>query len=595
MSNHSSHRLDRDANRDHMILSQIWDQWVDNLKEWKNYLAQSRRDDEESGIRHSVTLFRRRLVSANSLLRNARMHHKPKSAGSAHIPARQTVPRNAPGHHQFPESEYPILQFALFIVGSLPQLLENKEGRKARRRRRSIAINDRFHMWSEKIRLHPLAFLGAALPIAAITAFFSFYTLATSASYNGYDLGTVAGLATVRSAVSQLEEETRRTLDDKDYAVDQDLLLTKTHFVPRRTLIDKDSFSTNLTRQLGEITYAYTLYVDGQPIAATTYAGALEELLQQLRQGYSSANTVDSYFTEDVEIRQEYVSNEYVMNLGYIAETLNETKEGAITYTVQSGDAPLSIAEDYNISYEDLKAMNPGYNWSVLTVGDVLTISNAVPYLTVVNVEQQRYVQSIPYAVEYTEDNTMYQGDYKVLSAGSYGKADVVANVTLINGEEIERDIVSSVTLLAPITEQQATGTLPRPSWFPTGSFRWPCNGYITSYFGYRNTGIRGASTYHQAIDIANSYGTSIYASDGGTVITSGWYGGTGYTVRIDHGNGYITTYGHNSSLTCSVGDHVYKGEQIARMGSTGVSSGNHCHFAIQLNGTYVNPLNYLQ
>ena len=121
-----------------------------------------------------------------------------------------------------------------------------------------------------------------------------------------------------------------------------------------------------------------------------------------------------------------------------------------------------------------------------------------------------------------------------------------------------------------------------------------PCNGTITSYFGRRNTGIKGASTYHEAIDIANSYGTPIYASDGGTVIYSGWQGGYGYLVKIDHGNGYVTYYGHNSSLLVSVGEHVHKGQQVARMGSTGVSSGNHCDFRIQLNGTFLNPLNYL-
>lgn len=154
--------------------------------------------------------------------------------------------------------------------------------------------------------------------------------------------------------------------------------------------------------------------------------------------------------------------------------------------------------------------------------------------------------------------------------------------------------MVASVTLSEPVTETQARGTIPRPTWFPTGSFRWPCNGTITSYFGRRNTGIRGASTYHEAIDIANSYGTPIYASDGGTVTYSGWRGGYGYLVIIDHGNGYQTYYGHNSSLIVSTGEHVYKGQQIARMGSTGVSSGNHCHFGILINGTFVNPLNYL-
>ena len=77
-------------------------------------------------------------------------------------------------------------------------------------------------------------------------------------------------------------------------------------------------------------------------------------------------------------------------------------------------------------------------------------------------------------------------------------------------------------------------------------------------------------------------------------MIASGWQGGLGYAVTIDHGNGFQTIYGHNSSLLVSVGDHVYKGQQIARMGSTGISTGNHCHFAVKYYGTYVDPLNYL-
>ena len=164
----------------------------------------------------------------------------------------------------------------------------------------------------------------------------------------------------------------------------------------------------------------------------------------------------------------------------------------------------------------------------------------------------------------------------------------------VINGTETAREVVSSVTLKEPVAERQARGTKERPTWFPTGSFRWPCYGVITSYFGGRNTGISGASSYHEAIDIANSYGTPIYAADGGTVIYSGWNGGLGYCVKIDHGNGFITWYGHNSDLYVSVGDHVYKGQTIAAMGSTGISSGSHCDFRIQRNGTMVDPLNYL-
>ena len=192
-------------------------------------------------------------------------------------------------------------------------------------------------------------------------------------------------------------------------------------------------------------------------------------------------------------------------------------------------------------------------------------------------------------------------GEYKNISKeiksyvkGEYGKADVMAKSTYVNGEETERTILSSVTLKEPVTEYRLRGTKVRPTWMPTGSFRWPTSGRISSYFGGRKSPGGIGSTNHKGIDIAGSRGQSIKAADGGTVSYAGWMNGYGYLVIIDHGNGYQTYYGHNSSLVVSTGEHVYKGQQIARMGSTGVSSGNHCHFGILINGTFVNPLNYL-
>ena len=146
-----------------------------------------------------------------------------------------------------------------------------------------------------------------------------------------------------------------------------------------------------------------------------------------------------------------------------------------------------------------------------------------------------------------------------------------------------------------PVTEIQAAGTKPRPTWHPTGSFRWPCSGVITDYFGYREAPTAGASSYHNAIDIGNRTGTPIYAADGGIVTFAGWQSGYGYLIKIDHNsNGFVTYYAHCSALYVSVGDKVYKGEHIAAMGSTGISTGSHLHFGILKNGTWVNPMNYL-
>ena len=562
----------QDPNRTPMSLSALWQLWKDNLKSWRQY-REEHPDlftlNLQAGVRHLAARCKEIRGSAHHLMDESR-------------------------HSRFPESEHGAAQLFLFFWNSLPRLGANLRERLSQRRKRLIRIGDRLRSFFEQIKLHPAVFLASAMGIAAAATILSLYTIGARAVYDGKDLGVVSSRQAVALAVTEVEGITRETLQDSSYKVDQSLLETKTGVFLRKEVTSEEDFRDELTDELGLVEDAYVLYVDGERVVATTFPGALDDILAQLKLGYQTEDTVDAYFVEDVEIRQEYVDTSYIMNLGYIAEILNATKEGEVTYTVKSGDSYYSIAGEYGISMDTLMKMNPGYDPKILRVGDVLTISNAVPYLTVVNVERQSYVQDVPYPVEYTDDASMYQGEYKVTSPGVYGKADITANVTYINGTETEREIVASVTLSQPVTEQQLRGTKERPSWYPTGSFGWPCNGIITSYFGRRNTGIRGASTYHEAIDIANRYGTPIYASDGGTVIYSGWMGGYGYLVKIDHGNGYVTYYGHNSSLIVSVGEHVHKGQQIARMGSTGISSGNHCDFRIQLNGTFLNPLNYL-
>ena len=560
---------DRDPNREHMTLSELWQLWRDNLMSWRSFC-----DEHHDLFTLNIQAGFRRIGRWLSDLRSN---------------ARALAAANR--DRRFPESEYGAAQLFLFFRGSLERRAAAiREGFSNRRKALTWMGGKRRHFF-EKMHLHPVAFLCGAMAIAAAATVLSLYTLGAQVTYDGQDLGIVSSRRAAEKVVAELEDVTRATTGDGGYTVDTALLTAETGVFPRRELISDDEFEETLSDTLGVVDYAYVLYVDGEKVVATTRSGALEDLLEQLKLGYETADTVNAYFVEDVDIRQEYVESSYVMNLGYIAEILNETKEGEVTYTVTSGDSYYSIAEKYDLSVEALMKLNSGYDPKILRVGDVLTISNAVPYLTVVNVERQRYVQDVPYQVEYTDDASMYQGEYKVTSPGVYGKADMTANVTYINGEETEREVVASVTLSQPVTEQQLRGTKERPTWYPTGSFSWPCTGILTSRFGYRS--LLG-STYHSGIDIGNSYGTSIYASDGGTVTYSGWMSGYGYLIIIDHGNGYQTYYGHNSSLVVSLGQKVHKGQLIARMGSTGRSTGNHCHFGIKLNGTFLNPLNYL-
>ena len=128
-----------------------------------------------------------------------------------------------------------------------------------------------------------------------------------------------------------------------------------------------------------------------------------------------------------------------------------------------------------------------------------------------------------------------------------------------------------------------------------TGTFVWPTQGTITSHFGARNAPTRGASSNHPAIDIGAPKGTPVVAADGGVVIYAGTNGGYGNSVGIKHDNGMVTYYNHLSAWNVNVGDTVGQGQQIANVGSTGISTGPHLDFKIlDTNGKPVDPEMYL-
>ena len=128
------------------------------------------------------------------------------------------------------------------------------------------------------------------------------------------------------------------------------------------------------------------------------------------------------------------------------------------------------------------------------------------------------------------------------------------------------------------------------------GAFRWPCpsSTRITSEYGPRNSPTAGASSDHKGIDIGASYGADIVAAADGRVVTASYSSSGGNYVMIDHGNGLYTVYMHASSLCVSSGQAVSAGDVVAKVGSTGISTGNHLHFGVSMNGSYVSPWNYL-
>lgn len=190
------------------------------------------------------------------------------------------------------------------------------------------------------------------------------------------------------------------------------------------------------------------------------------------------------------------------------------------------------------------------------------------------------------------------------------GKQTQVANYenSIENYEEqikqIEADIAATDAAIAAaeaeyLRQQQAAMAAGQdvPVYYTGGSLQWPVStgGTITSYFGPRQSPGGIGSRNHQGLDIGCPTGTPIVACESGTVISSAYSSSMGNYVVIAHGNGLTTTYMHNSSLAVSAGQEVVRGQVIAYAGSTGNSTGPHCHLGVRINGVYVDPLPYLQ
>jgi len=154
--------------------------------------------------------------------------------------------------------------------------------------------------------------------------------------------------------------------------------------------------------------------------------------------------------------------------------------------------------------------------------------------------------------------------------------------------QEVDALAAESASLAAAIREAQAGASSTGTGTPSASGFIWPVNGTVVSGFGWR------WGRMHEGIDISASSGTPIWSAAAGTVIHSGWLGGYGNLVVVDHGNGLATAYAHASAILVGVGQQVSQGETLSLVGSTGNSSGPHLHFEVRVNGAAVDPLFYM-
>ena len=199
--------------------------------------------------------------------------------------------------------------------------------------------------------------------------------------------------------------------------------------------------------------------------------------------------------------------------------------------------------------------------------------------------------ESVPFKTVYKNSSSYYEGEKVTSVAGKNGEKTLAYEVTYKDGKESSRLLVSE-TETSPATDKIVlVGT--KKSTASTGTYAFPLKSmYVTSNYGGRY--LNSKYDYHLGVDLRAAKGTSVYASDGGLVICSGYMGSYGYLIQIQHDNGDVTYYAHLSSLEVKKGVRVYKGQVIAKSGATGNVTGAHLHFEIRRNGKTVNPLTLL-
>lgn len=211
---------------------------------------------------------------------------------------------------------------------------------------------------------------------------------------------------------------------------------------------------------------------------------------------------------------------------------------------------------------------------------NTLEVKNTAIYVKETVVEHDiKYVKSYSYAIGY----------YNVTTEGEDGLTRETQYIESVNGKKVVNSTVSSEVVTEPVTEIVLAGAA-------TSSYSASSAGLVNPLKGsyYIVAAYYGDGRNHKGVDLAANSGTPIRAAAQGTVVFSGWHRDYGYCVTVDHGNGMMTRYAHNSANYVKTGDLVKKGDLLAAVGTTGQSTGNHLHFEVIINGVRVNPAPYI-
>ena len=453
---------------------------------------------------------------------------------------------------------------------------------------------------------------NVAIPIISVFFLFSVISYASSINYavklsvNGTFLGYIENEQVYLDAMEVLDDRLNYLGGNVKIEVNPSYSIQQIGY--SETLTKYQIADLILQNSGVSLDYGYGFYINdvfqGALLDFTKTKGVLESLLA-------------NYETDSPDEKIAFVDNirydeaglyltDSIIDEDWLIGVLTGTKQQASYYTAVENDSPFVISEKVGLTAEELDRMNPGFSDNDVHIGDMIKISDEVPFLSISITRTEVYsITDVPYDTQTVDDPNTYIGNSRETQPGEYGENRVTADVTYVNGIETGRNITNVESVKDPVTQIIAVGSKPTPAGTflsrpaAYGKLNWPlADGRgVISQWSYWDGGYVIPSP-HLGIDISSiPYQENVYASASGVVVFAGSSAGLGNYVAIYHEDlGLTTGYAHNSSIFVKKGDRVSQGQCIAAAGSTGYAQGIHVHFTVQLGngGTHVNPRDYL-
>lgn len=447
--------------------------------------------------------------------------------------------------------------------------------------------------------LGPVA-AGALLVVTLSTWTGTDFCLAVTC--DGQELGLVES-ATVYDRGAALARGRVINADDS-FTVEAVPTFTMTIRGGQATMSDTDVCDAILRQSGDSIVQVSGLYVEDEFVGAMEDEDDIQSVLTSLKEGRYDKEDPNqrAEFVQAIEIVEGLYPVSTVVAGEELASLLAQQVEPQLTHIVAEGETLSAIARQYDVTTADLRRLNPDHaSADNLKIGEELLVRRARPRLQVMVVKQVVKQETIDYKTK-----TVYRDDKpktysKVTTKGQEGSKDVTFEYVYLDGEEIEVTRVSEKITKQPVTKVVEVGTkktytsggseVIQGDGIYQGKWTWPVPVCHNVYQGFHSG--------HKAWDISSGptpvFNTPCLAVDGGTVVYAGWYYGYGNYIKIDHGNGLVTTYAHLNSIAVVKGQKVSNGQEIGRVGNSGASHGPHLHFEVIRNGVKVNPGNYIK